>query len=142
MEPLADLDENQRKLRVLLLGAVISVALFLAAAFTVVGLALWSATTARGDSVKLSRDNAARSQCDAKYAQAASDAFRAYLADIGDLIVIISTTTPGEDRTATALSKVQDLSIQVEEARRLAALRTDYLNANRPLPCPYPEGVT
>lgn len=108
----------------------------------VVGYALWTSTKGREDSVAASHTASAKSVCDAQYAQLEQEDFERTVSDFGGLIVKIATITPGDDRT-TAVAQILT-GIQAHTSQAIASLnaRAAYLNAGRPLPCPFPATVT
>jgi hypothetical protein len=133
------------------------------AAVGMAGVALWASTQAGNrehDQVEnLSRQlsrataqiesarqtSAERASCDRLFAETNDNSFKAYVSNIGDLIVIISTSPPQPgtpERDAAVAVGITELRGANAAFRAVADQHAQWLDAGQPLPCPIqPKGT-
>lgn len=140
----------KHRYRMLRMATALSACVLATVVLVVIGLALWSSTRKTLDSAAISRTNSAKSQCDAKFAQAASDASREAIALLTDidannqkLLKAIVTVAPGDQRTTATADIVAAgdklaarADAQQAVVRATSEARDKYLQDGRPLPCP------
>lgn len=105
----------------------------------IVVLALMLAYVQSRNNEQLLVDAAARTVCGARFQDIVDLAAENQLVTIGELIVIITSIPPGDDRTKAVADKIIELTQFNEEVRVSVNAKIRYNNDGRQLPCPIAE---